>query len=101
MNKRTWIRWPDSFSNNRKSKIENRKWAGAFAIVVVLTVCGARTEAQQTIKVPRIGFLGAASASTISARIEAFRQGLRELGYVAHFSSSTDSLSGKSILPPP
>src|SRR5215467_14423545 len=33
-------------------------------------------------KVPRIGFLGATSASTISARIEAFRQGLRELGYV-------------------
>src|SRR5215468_2735078 len=82
MNKRTWIRWPDSFSNNRKSKIENRKWAGVFAIVVVLTVCGARTEAQQTTKIPRIGFLSGASSSPLAARVQAFRQGLRELGYV-------------------
>src|SRR5437763_17128793 len=39
-------------------------------------------QAQQPTKVPRIGFLGTASPSTISARLEAFRQGLRELGYV-------------------
>jgi putative ABC transport system substrate-binding protein len=39
-------------------------------------------EAQQAKKVPRIGFLGATSLSGESARIEAFRQGLRELGYV-------------------
>ena len=39
-------------------------------------------EAQQPKNVPRIGFLSAASASSISARSEAFRQGLRELGYV-------------------
>ena len=39
-------------------------------------------EAQQPTKIPRIGFLGATSASALAARIEAFRQGLRELGYV-------------------
>ena len=39
-------------------------------------------EAQQPKKVPRIGFLSGVSPSAISARIEAFRQGLRELGYV-------------------
>jgi len=39
-------------------------------------------EAQQTKKVPRIGFLSATSSSAIAARVEAFRQGLRELGYV-------------------
>ena len=39
-------------------------------------------EAQQPKKVPRIGFLVSSPASAISARIEAFRQGLRELGYV-------------------
>ena len=38
--------------------------------------------AQQPTKVPRIGFLGASSASVLAARIEAFRQGLRDLGYV-------------------
>jgi putative ABC transport system substrate-binding protein len=32
--------------------------------------------------VPRIGFLATVSPSTISDRVEAFRQGLRELGYV-------------------
>ena len=55
---------------------------GLFVIVVALTVCGARAEAQQPTKVPRIGFLGATSPSAISARLDAFRQGLRELGYV-------------------
>src|SRR5262250_3416632 len=39
-------------------------------------------EAQQTGKIPRIGFLEATFASTIPARLEAFRQGLLELGYV-------------------
>jgi putative tryptophan/tyrosine transport system substrate-binding protein len=38
--------------------------------------------AQQPKKIPRIGFLAGVSPSTISARTEAFRQGLRELGYV-------------------
>ncbi len=38
-------------------------------------------QAQQT-KIPRIGFLTGQSLSSISARAEAFRQGLRELGYV-------------------
>ena len=38
--------------------------------------------AQQPTKIPRIGFLTASSPSVISARFEAFRQGLRELGYV-------------------
>jgi putative ABC transport system substrate-binding protein len=38
--------------------------------------------AQQPNKVPRIGFLSGTSPSTISARVEAFHQGLHELGYV-------------------
>ena len=79
----------NSDSDNRKSKtcpelcrrIQNRKWAGFFAIVVALTVCGARAEAQQPTKVPRIGYLSSSSGAE-SARSEAFRQGLRELGYV-------------------
>jgi putative ABC transport system substrate-binding protein len=38
------------------------------------------SEAQQPTKIPRIGYLG--GFSTDSTRIDAFRQGLRELGYV-------------------
>jgi len=39
-------------------------------------------QAQQPRKVPHIGVLIALSPFAISDRIEAFRQGLRELGYV-------------------
>jgi putative ABC transport system substrate-binding protein len=45
-------------------------------------MCGAVAQAQQPSKIPRIGFLATVSLSTISDRVEAFRQGLRELGYV-------------------
>jgi putative tryptophan/tyrosine transport system substrate-binding protein len=38
--------------------------------------------AQQAEKVPRIGFLGMASPSTLAARLEAFRLGLHDFGYV-------------------
>jgi putative ABC transport system substrate-binding protein len=81
MNKTSLNRFLVSHSGNPKSKIQNRKWAGLFAIVVVLTVCGARAEAQQPTKTPRIGYLTATSLFAISDRVEAFRQGLRELGY--------------------
>src|SRR5215470_113944 len=49
-------------------------------IAVVLLVLGVTAEAQQPKKVPRIGYL-AASSATDTARIDAFRRGLRELGY--------------------
>ena len=39
-------------------------------------------EAQQPGKVPRIGFLSGVSRATLSGRVDSFRQGLRELGYV-------------------
>jgi putative ABC transport system substrate-binding protein len=39
-------------------------------------------EAQQPKKVAQIGFLAQLSSSAIAARIEAFRQGLRDFGYV-------------------
>jgi putative ABC transport system substrate-binding protein len=65
---------------NLKSALRNLQ----FAIVsgaMLFALC-VFAEAQQAKKVPRIGFLGATSLSGESARIEAFRQGLRELGYV-------------------
>jgi putative tryptophan/tyrosine transport system substrate-binding protein len=56
--------------------------------VMHLTLCAmlfalcASAEAQQAAKIPRIGYLTAASPSTNVARTEAFRQGLRDLGYI-------------------
>jgi putative tryptophan/tyrosine transport system substrate-binding protein len=56
-----------------------------FRVIVVtlaLVGSGAVAHAQQANKIPRIGFQSAAVPSSITARIEAFRQGLRDLGYV-------------------
>ena len=53
-----------------------------WLLAAVLLATVSTTDAQQPTKVLRIGFLSAVSPSTISARTEAFRQGLRELGYM-------------------
>src|SRR4030095_11336099 len=56
--------------------------------ITVLNVCAMLlaltipAKAQQPGKVPRIGFLITSSPSAIAPRMDAFQQGLRELGYV-------------------
>jgi putative ABC transport system substrate-binding protein len=54
----------------------------SILIAVALLTVGAVAEAQQPSKVPRIGWLTASTLSALAPRVEAFRQGLRELGYV-------------------
>jgi putative ABC transport system substrate-binding protein len=56
--------------------------APTILFVVILLAVTVKAEAQQSKKVPRIGFLAAVPPSTISDRVEALRQGLRELGYM-------------------
>ncbi len=83
MNKKFWSRFFDSsLSSNLKSKIQNLKSAGFLAIALTFVFGGAVALAQQPKKVPRIGYLSATSPSVNPTRLEAFRQGLRELGYV-------------------
>jgi len=55
---------------------------GSFALSVILIALGFPAGAQQAKKVPRIGFLGGESSSFYAVRIDAFRQGLNELGYI-------------------
>ena len=62
--------------------IDYRKLMRLFALLVAFTICGAVAQAQQPTKIPRIGYLNANFPAANPARIEAFRQGLRELGYV-------------------
>src|SRR5262245_65979410 len=62
------------------SRVMKRAAVPLILVAVVLLVLGVTAEAQPT-KIPRIGYLGA-SPSANNERIEAFRQGLRELGYV-------------------
>jgi putative ABC transport system substrate-binding protein len=55
------------------------------AALILLTVAALATplaaDAQPAVKVPRIGALSGGTAASAAARYEAFRQGLRELGY--------------------
>src|SRR6516162_3149948 len=54
-----------------------------WLLALFLLACGEFAEAQQSKKIPRIGFLLAiGSRSSQGTRVEAFRQGLRDLGYV-------------------
>ena len=52
-----------------------------FLLLGLLSSAPPAAEAQPA-KVPRIGFLGAASASGYAPQLKAFREGLRDLGYV-------------------
>ena len=54
----------------------------SILVVVVLLAVGVTADAQQPKKVYRIGLLRGSSASTAKRQIDAFRDGLRELGYV-------------------
>jgi putative ABC transport system substrate-binding protein len=54
-----------------------------FALGALLFALSVPAEAQQPGKVPRIGLLAGGSLASSAPLVEAFRQGLRELGYVA------------------
>ena len=61
------------------------KKAGVFSIlfVVVLFAVAIIAEAQQPAKMPRIGYVsGSGDPKTPGYQVEAFRQGLRDLGYI-------------------
>jgi putative tryptophan/tyrosine transport system substrate-binding protein len=77
MHKKYQIRFACSCSDNRKSKIKNRKWAGIVVLAVTFLMCGGVAQAQQP-KVYRIGVLlpGDAWYETV----DGLRAGLKELG---------------------
>src|SRR5262245_1599344 len=54
----------------------------SILVAVVLLALEVTAEAQQAKKVPRIGYLSSFDAATESARSEAIRLALRELGYI-------------------
>ena len=85
MHEGIWIGSWNARSDNRKSKIsENRKLVGIVAIVTTIAICGVVAQAQQPAKVPRIGFVSVSLAipTLRGYYVEAFRRGLRDLGYV-------------------
>jgi putative tryptophan/tyrosine transport system substrate-binding protein len=59
-----------------------RKTVTCLALCAMLLALCASAQAQQPAKVPRVGVFLPASASSTAHLVEAFRQGLREHGYV-------------------
>ena len=60
-----------------------RKTVISFALIVMLIALGFPAKAQQTGKIPHIGYLsGSGDDKNPGPQVEAFRQGLRDLGYV-------------------
>jgi putative tryptophan/tyrosine transport system substrate-binding protein len=70
----------DNAGNSRTRRLPSR----AFTLVLSAFLWAPWTsaEAQEPPKLPRVGVLTALAHAAISTRIEGFRQGLRELGYV-------------------
>lgn len=57
----------------------SRKMFWASLCALLLSAAGAEAQSK---KIPRVGYLAAVSASADAPRLEAFRQELRELGYI-------------------
>ena len=60
----------------------NRSRLIASAAIGLLYALCSSANTQQPKKIPQIGYLNVVSVSAGTGRIEAFRQGLRELGYL-------------------
>ena len=76
-------------SDGRRHRRPARKVLLLTLAVTILMVPPA-ADPQQPRKVPRIGFLSSVSANAVRARLEAFKQGLRDLGYVEGESITID-----------
>jgi ABC-type uncharacterized transport system substrate-binding protein len=70
------ISWP-------KNELAMKNPLSSILVATLVLVLGVAAEAQQPKKIPRIGYLaGRGDPSTPDPLIDAFRQGLRDLGYI-------------------
>jgi putative ABC transport system substrate-binding protein len=76
---------------SRKKTGENSMFRAIVVCLLLTVFLLTVAEAQQPPKIPRIGYLSVLSPSSDSARLEAFRQGLHELGYVDGQSMTIES----------
>jgi putative ABC transport system substrate-binding protein len=58
-----------------------RRLANALVFALMLALCGSASDAQQPGKVFRVGVLLFPSSHSVESRLNAFREGLRDLGY--------------------
>jgi putative ABC transport system substrate-binding protein len=101
MQRKSCLRVLNSSADNRKSKtcpafdklrpracrgepsrrIQNPKWLRSSVVAFMLALFGAAAEAQQSGKIPRIVYLTSFGAPS-ERQFDAFRQGLKEFGYI-------------------
>ena len=67
-----------------------RRKVFCFALCVLILALGLSAQAQQTKKVPRIGYLSNSDPATESARAETIRLALRERGYIEGQNIATE-----------
>jgi putative ABC transport system substrate-binding protein len=75
----------------------NKKIFCLALCALVIALCSS-AEAQQTKKVPLIGYLSASDAATASARAEGIRLALRERGYIEGQNIATEYRYGEGRL---
>ena len=76
-------------TSNRQATIGNSAKATLFGLGLWTLFFVQWVEAQEAKKIPRIGFLVVRTLESQSTRLEAFRQGLAELGYKEGLSRPT------------
>src|SRR5262245_27023890 len=70
---------PPTAHLQEQAMLRHLVWIPLCALLLAL---GRPVEAQQPKKIMRLGYLAAVSAAADAPRLEAFRQGLRDLGYI-------------------
>ena len=70
------------FLGSKASALMSQSSPLVFALCAMLFAFCAYAQAQQPTKISRVVFLGGSTASALLQRLEAFRQGLRKLGYI-------------------
>ena len=84
MTNRWWTCGLEYFFDDRKFQIKNPKWVGLSVLAYMFAVGVATAYAQQPAKLPKIGHVTGSSRTgkDLDPHIQAFRQRLKELGYV-------------------
>jgi hypothetical protein len=77
--------------------MKRREFVGLLGGAVA-TLIRPRASSAQPVKVPRVGFLGLPSADSLPKRTDAFRTGLRELGYHEGQASSSNTAGRTAVM---
>ena len=88
------MRWLDSFSDNRKSKIQNRKLVGFVALAVPFVICGAVARRSRQGKSSAQVFWMEDTASGMAVLNDAFRQEMSKLGWIERKNITVEYVFG-------